>query len=408
MNYRLAIGICGIAFACFGAGWAETARAENPEHMRQLLTTGDCPGCDLSETSITDIALQGANLQGANLRGTHLRNVDLTRANLSSANLSGTRLNSANLTGANLQAADLSDAISSFSCNGDSNRRSEDIESCVISFIPYQVVGELCIEDAELAEAMVEALYGDGADTCAEETITSLLRYSTYTSSVQRLTRPLLLRGANLRGANLQNSDFSGADFSYAMLADTEAAGTNFSYARLFDTDVVGLVNADLTDAWDSWERLHEWMIAKTTQTEEEALRLEGATYAGAMNRAQQAYHLDQSQFTTDLPSLGLGIDDENEHYSFGILEIVSGDDLPVVWDRQVIQYALSKSDELPSFLGVVFAEDESASETTTHLRTRAMICESDSTEVLAVDDIAMLVSADGLSDCPDGWTPMR
>lgn len=64
--------------------------AANPDHIRRLLNTNACPGCDLS----------GANLRGANLSGADLRN-----ANLSYADLRGTNLQNANLAGANLYGA---------------------------------------------------------------------------------------------------------------------------------------------------------------------------------------------------------------------------------------------------------------------------------------------------------------
>ncbi|MGC8715241.1 MAG: pentapeptide repeat-containing protein, partial [Leptodesmis sp.] len=64
------------------------AKAENPAHVKQLLETGACAGCDLV----------GANLQAAHLIGADLRNANLEGANLTYANLEG-----ADLTGANLK-----------------------------------------------------------------------------------------------------------------------------------------------------------------------------------------------------------------------------------------------------------------------------------------------------------------
>jgi uncharacterized protein YjbI with pentapeptide repeats len=59
-------------------------QAYNPEHLRRLLATNSCAGCDLSGAK-----LKGANLSGANLSGANLKDADLSGANLSGANLSG-------------------------------------------------------------------------------------------------------------------------------------------------------------------------------------------------------------------------------------------------------------------------------------------------------------------------------
>ncbi len=64
--------------------------------IRQLLTTKQCQGCNLSR---------------ANLSGTNLMGADLSKANLSGANLSGANLKGASLNGTNLMGADLSGTI---------------------------------------------------------------------------------------------------------------------------------------------------------------------------------------------------------------------------------------------------------------------------------------------------------
>lgn len=83
------------------------ARAENLEHLRQLLSTRQCQGCDLHQAGLVYGDLAGANLQDADLSGANLSRADLRNANLRNANLSGAILNSANLTGADLSGADL-------------------------------------------------------------------------------------------------------------------------------------------------------------------------------------------------------------------------------------------------------------------------------------------------------------
>ena len=83
------------------------SKAENFEHLDQLLGTGQCPNCDLIDAGLVMIQLKGADLRGANLVGANLSRADLTGADLSGANLSGASFFGANLSGANLSGANL-------------------------------------------------------------------------------------------------------------------------------------------------------------------------------------------------------------------------------------------------------------------------------------------------------------
>ena len=47
------------------------------------------------------------------------------------------------------------------------------------------------------------------------------------------------------------------------------------------------------------------------------ARQSEAKTYIGSMNRAQQAYYLENSEFTNDIPALGLGIAQATDNYSY-------------------------------------------------------------------------------------------
>jgi tetratricopeptide (TPR) repeat protein len=79
--------------------------AENLASTQQLLSTKQCPGCDLTNAGLSLANLTGANLAGANLAGANLSRANLAGADLSGANLSGTSLFGANLSGANLSGA---------------------------------------------------------------------------------------------------------------------------------------------------------------------------------------------------------------------------------------------------------------------------------------------------------------
>lgn len=83
------------------------AWSANSEHVKQLLATRQCQGCDLSGAGLVLANLSGANLSGANLSGANLSRANLVGADLGGANLSGTSLYGANLSGAKLSGADL-------------------------------------------------------------------------------------------------------------------------------------------------------------------------------------------------------------------------------------------------------------------------------------------------------------
>ncbi|MCA1993528.1 MAG: pentapeptide repeat-containing protein [Coleofasciculus sp. S288] len=83
------------------------AMAENLQHTQQLLSTRQCPQCNLTGAGLILANLEGANLSGADLSRANLSRANLTGADLSGANLTGASLNGANLAGANLSGANL-------------------------------------------------------------------------------------------------------------------------------------------------------------------------------------------------------------------------------------------------------------------------------------------------------------
>lgn len=91
------------------------AWSANLEHIKQLLATKQCQGCDLTGAGLVLADLSGANLSGADLRSANLSRAnmagtDLSGANLSNASLYGANLSGAKLSGTQLSAADLRDA----------------------------------------------------------------------------------------------------------------------------------------------------------------------------------------------------------------------------------------------------------------------------------------------------------
>jgi uncharacterized protein YjbI with pentapeptide repeats len=90
--------------------FAFSAKADNPSHTQQLLSTRQCPQCDLTNAGLVFANLGGANLSGANLSGANLSRSNLQGADLRQANLTGTSLMGANLAGAKLDGANLAGA----------------------------------------------------------------------------------------------------------------------------------------------------------------------------------------------------------------------------------------------------------------------------------------------------------
>jgi len=103
------------ALLLISLGDAALVEAADPSHVRQLLETKECSGCDLSRANLSGASLSfailvNANLMGANLKGANLSGANLTLANLSEADLRLANLNQAFLTSANLDQTNLTGA----------------------------------------------------------------------------------------------------------------------------------------------------------------------------------------------------------------------------------------------------------------------------------------------------------
>ncbi|MDY7012816.1 MAG: pentapeptide repeat-containing protein [Cyanobacteriota bacterium] len=103
---KLALPLATLLLTAFSS--ATPLRAENVQHTNQLLSTKQCPGCNLQGAGLVLTDLSGADLRGANLSFANLSRADLRGANLMGADLSGASLNGANLNGAILIGATLS------------------------------------------------------------------------------------------------------------------------------------------------------------------------------------------------------------------------------------------------------------------------------------------------------------
>ncbi|MBD2001814.1 MULTISPECIES: type IV pilin-like G/H family protein [Cyanophyceae] len=96
------------------------------------------------------------------------------------------------------------------------------------------------------------------------------------------------------------------------------------------------------------------------------AKQSEGKTYIGAMNRAQQAYYLENNKFGTTIAQLGIGIKPETESYNYQIVPQGNG-------TQNVMNTAKAKRPELYSYTGAVFVIENNGENIT-----RAAICETD------------------------------
>ncbi len=97
------IPLAVLSSLCF----ATVATAENSQHTRQLLSTKQCPGCDLSGAGLVMANLPNANLSQAILTRANLSRAILSYADFSGADLRGTSFFGADLSGANFKGADL-------------------------------------------------------------------------------------------------------------------------------------------------------------------------------------------------------------------------------------------------------------------------------------------------------------
>ncbi|WP_446389957.1 type IV pilin-like G/H family protein [Coleofasciculus sp. B1-GNL1-01] len=92
----------------------------------------------------------------------------------------------------------------------------------------------------------------------------------------------------------------------------------------------------------------------------------EAKLYISSMNRAQQAYFLEESNFTDAIAELGLGFNTETENYTYSMHTNY----------LSVINYAVSKKSKMKGYVGAVFLGDAAA---TGEMTTFAILCEAES-----------------------------
>ena len=373
-------------------GGAIAVRAENPDHVRQLLETNECVGCDLSGSRLQGLDLTGANLAASQLNDANLTNTTLTRANLQGANLREATLTGATLQGANLTDASLRDVSIVDSCDGFFGAMmlgaSAEQSTCMAMQL-LRVMGpeEFCSLENGIDEDILQ-----WSDLCNPDD------FLAFNSSFfgQLFVTPNF-QGANFSNADLTGVNLSAIDLRYATLAGANLTNTTLDLAILLDAVVENTQGGDFSQAIFSNQEIAEAIAPMFLQQAIAAYESEARTSVGSLNRAQQAYFVEREQFSPTIADLQLGMTEETEQYHYSITQTRA--DLTV-------QAAVPKRDDLMTYLGMVYLQ---ADEATGEAVTVAVLCVSNlpATPIPTIPAQASLPSdADDLGgrSCPEGF----
>ncbi|MFN6487278.1 MULTISPECIES: type IV pilin-like G/H family protein [unclassified Nostoc] len=125
------------------------------------------------------------------------------------------------------------------------------------------------------------------------------------------------------------------------------------------------------------------------------AKQSEAKTYVGSMNRAQQAYYLENTSFSTSIGTLGLGIATQTVNYKY---DAVAGD-ASTINNRGIV---LNGTAPLKAYIGAVEVTTQQA---TSEATTVAILCEAKNAMVNngknADDSAAAITYTAGAPVCP-------
>ena len=110
------------------------------------------------------------------------------------------------------------------------------------------------------------------------------------------------------------------------------------------------------------------------------AKQSEAKQYIASMNKGQQDYYAEMAEFSNKISDLGLEIKSETENYSYNISK--------VNYSRYVISTATAKNEQLKSYSGIVYLDDNT---------TTSMICETEEPSLTAPTDF------EDVYVCPSG-----
>ncbi|MEH2059457.1 MAG: type IV pilin-like G/H family protein [Nostoc sp.] len=130
------------------------------------------------------------------------------------------------------------------------------------------------------------------------------------------------------------------------------------------------------------------------------AKQSEAKTYTGSMNRAQQAYYLENTAFSSQIGTLGLGIATQTVNYQYSAV-ILSGSS--VVSNQAQVILATAP---LKSYLGIVEITTQAA---TSEATTVAALCEANNAMVNGGVNAsgATIAYTAGAPSCPASFTSL-
>jgi type IV pilus assembly protein PilA len=132
------------------------------------------------------------------------------------------------------------------------------------------------------------------------------------------------------------------------------------------------------------------------------ARQSEGKQNIGAVNRAQQAYYLENAnKFTSSMADLAIGIKSQTENYEYEIRGVAA--DL----DKYAVNEAQSRAAKIKSYAGIAFSVTQLVNGVTEGL-TQAVLCEASDPNPAAAAQVLTGGSAKG--DCAEvktGTTPV-
>jgi hypothetical protein len=124
----------------------------------------------------------------------------------------------------------------------------------------------------------------------------------------------------------------------------------------------------------------------------------EGKTVTGSMNRAQQAYYLENNKFSTSIEALGLGIKQETNQYIYKMILQPNS--------QSVMNIAQSKHEKFKSYVGLVYSTkvDNDTGETITYTK----LCETSEALSKLPQMPEIPKNSSEIIKCPSGFKSIR
>ncbi|UBF25928.1 pentapeptide repeat-containing protein [Kovacikia minuta CCNUW1] len=404
-------------------GMGQAAIAANPDQVKQLLKTNQCPSCDLSGADLQGANLFGANLMNSNLRGANLSGANLGSANLTDADLTGAKLVKtylylATLENTNFSQADLSGAYLKDANLLDNNLSGANLQGVNLSRTNLAGVGlqGVNLSNANLSYATLSGVRSRSSNRTFEQLWSILgvssMPYGRCYDAGSPESKSMAQYGFQLALADLSNSNLRGANLSNAILYSGNLSGTDLTNANLTNAVLTcaNLKNAVLDGADLKDTRLEKAVLEGASMKDLRNANLEGTyqtvtdaesapaqseakQYVGSMMRAEQAYYLEKERFTANLADLGIGIKPETRSYLYRIF---------LYRDRTkaVMVAAVPKQKGLKSYMAFVSVAKTSQFN---ELSTFATLCESEAATPL-LPKMPATFPAVGAAACPSGF----